>query len=120
MENTVMALAEAVEEGGLEAIELGKAIRSIGEDRLDRAYKAALEQNPKLAQCTAESLIGCLLHMLQLDLDLGHVSLIPVMEKNSPISRAAHFIDDQEYICHFRILYKGYVELSRRCGNEPA
>jgi recombinational DNA repair protein RecT len=86
------------------AFELGKLIHGIGENVLDHVYKAAIEQNPKLAECTAESLIGALLAMSNLDLGLEHVVLDPVQDGISG-----------EIKCFFRLGYKGYLELSRHC-----
>jgi recombination protein RecT len=118
MENTTIDVARAL---GLDqkAFELGKLIHYIGEDALDRAYKEALERNPKLAQCTPDSLIGALLKVVQLGLGPDHVSLVPLKDKNAPVLITTEEMYDQTgYVCHFQLTYKGYLELSRRCGGE--
>jgi recombination protein RecT len=87
---------------------ISKLIHHVGEDVFEKAYNAAIERNPKLAECTLESVIGSLIQMLQLRLGLDHVILEPVYKK----------MDDGEcrYVCVFRLGYKGYLELSRRCN----
>jgi recombinational DNA repair protein RecT len=111
MENTKIA-APAASRIALgynrKAVELG-LIHLINENRLERAYNAALERNPKLEECTKESLGGALLQMLHLDLGLDGVVLEPVFDRSK-----------NGYVCVFRLGYKGYLELARRCGGESA
>jgi hypothetical protein len=109
MENTKIAATAASRialDFNRKAVELG-LIHLINEDRLERAYNAALERNPKLAECTEESLGGALLQMLHLDLDLHGVILEPVFDRGK-----------NGYVCVFRLGYKGYLELVRRNGGE--
>jgi recombination protein RecT len=87
---------------------LSKLIHHVGEDVLDKAYNEAIERNPRLAECTPESLIGALIQMLQNNLGLDHVILEPVYKKMDT--------GEYGYVCVFRLGYKGYLELSRRCN----
>jgi recombination protein RecT len=109
MENTKIA-ADAARRIALgynrKAVELGM-IHLNNENRLERVYNAALERNPKLAECTEESLGGALLQMLHLNLDLHGVILEPVFDRSK-----------DKYVCVFRLGYKGYLELVRRNGGE--
>jgi recombinational DNA repair protein RecT len=82
--------------------------------RMDGALKAlreqALQQNPMLAECSGESFAGALAQTLQLGLDLNrHVALVPRMNEETGVLE-----------CVFLLGHKGYLELSRRCGKEPA
>jgi recombinational DNA repair protein RecT len=111
MENTKIAADAArwIDLGyDRKAVELGKMIHEIGEDVFLKAYNVALERNPQLTRCTAESLVTALLLMLHLGLGLDHVVLEPVFNLNL----------EHEYVCKFRLTCKGYLELSRRCGGE--
>jgi hypothetical protein len=105
MENTAMTVAAMAADDKARAIEIGRAIHAVGEERFEALYRKALEQNPKLAECTVESLIGALLQTLHLGLGLEHVILTP----------ATH---DGVITCKFGLLYKGYVELAKRVDDK--
>lgn len=70
--------------------------------RLARHYLTAIRLNPKLYECSAESLLAALLLSAQVGLDpgpLGHVYLVPYGSE-----------------CSWILGYTGMVELARRSG----
>ena len=76
--------------------------KHINSDRFVRIAITTIRQNPKLAQCNKESLLGALMVSAQLGLEpgvLGQCYLIPY-----------------ERECQFQIGYKGMIELLRRSG----
>ena len=76
--------------------------KHINTDRFVRIAITTIRQNPKLAQCNQESLLGALMVSAQLGLEpgvLGHCYLIPYGRE-----------------CQFQIGYKGMIELLRRSG----
>lgn len=76
--------------------------KHINTDRFVRIAITTIRQNPKLAQCTQESLLGALMVSAQLGLEpgtLGQCYLIPYGRE-----------------CQFQIGYKGMIELLRRSG----
>lgn len=75
-------------------------------DRFVRIALTCVKQNPKLAECTQESLLGALMTSSQLGLEagvLGQAYLIPYKIKGT-------------MECQFQLSYKGMVELLRRSG----
>jgi recombinational DNA repair protein RecT len=89
-------------EYGVITIRMGGALKAL-RDR-------ALQQNPALALCSGESFTGALMQTLQLGLDLDrHVALVPQRNGETGVLE-----------CVFRLCYKGYLELNRRCGKESA
>lgn len=76
--------------------------KHINTDRFVRIAITTIRQNPKLAQCSQESLLGALMISAQLGLEpgeLGQCYLIPYGRE-----------------CQFQIGYKGMIELLRRSG----
>lgn len=76
--------------------------KHINSDRFVRIAITTIRQNPKLAQCNQESLLGALMVSAQLGLEpgvLGQCYLIPYGRE-----------------CQFQIEYKGMIELLRRSG----
>ena len=76
--------------------------KHINSDRFVRIAITTIRQNPKLAQCNQESLLGALMVSAQLGLEpgvLGQFYLIPYGRE-----------------CQFQIGYKGMIELLRRSG----
>ncbi len=76
--------------------------KHINTDRFIRIAITTIRQNPKLAQCSQESLLGALMVSAQLGLEpgtLGQCYLIPYGRE-----------------CQFQIGYKGMIELLRRSG----
>ena len=76
--------------------------KHINSERFVRIAMTTIRQNPKLAQCTQESLLGALMVSAQLGLEpgeLGQCYLIPYGRE-----------------CQFQIGYKGMIELLRRSG----
>ena len=76
--------------------------KHINTDRFVRIAITTIRQNPKLAQCSQESLLGALMVSAQLGLEpgtLGQCYLIPYRRE-----------------CQFQIGYKGMIELLRRSG----
>jgi recombination protein RecT len=72
-------------------------------ERLLRIALSEVRRNPRLAQCSAPSLLGAIFTCAQLGLEpggaLGHCYLIPYKDE-----------------CQFQIGYKGMIELARRSG----
>lgn len=76
--------------------------KHINTDRFVRIAITTIRQNPRLAQCSQESLLGALMVSAQLGLEpgtLGQCYLIPYGRE-----------------CQFQIGYKGMIELLRRSG----
>jgi len=73
-------------------------------ERFTRICLTAISKNPKLAECSQDSLLGSLLMFAQLGLEpntpLGHAYLVPFKGEVTPI-----------------IGYKGYLDLAYRTGN---
>lgn len=74
-------------------------------DRFLRLATSAVNQTPRLAECTASSIVGALLKSAQLNLEpntvLQQCYLIPRRKKGT-------------WECNFEIGYKGQMELARR------
>lgn len=77
-------------------------------ERFVRIAITTIRQNPKLAECSAESLLGSLMTIAQLGLEpgvLGQCYLIPFNNKKLGTIE-----------CQFQLGYKGMIELLRRTG----
>jgi recombination protein RecT len=76
---------------------------------MSRIALTALNSTPKLAQCTAESFLGCILQAAQLGLEvntpLGHAYLIPFEDRKRGV-----------VICQLIVGYQGQLDLARRSG----
>ena len=82
--------------------------KHINSERFVRIAITTIRQNPKLAQCSQESLLGALMVSAQLGLEpgtLGQCYLIPFENKKAGTVE-----------CQFQIGYKGLIELLRRSG----
>jgi len=82
--------------------------KHINTDRFVRIAITTIRLNPKLAQCSQESLLGALMVSAQLGLEpgtLGQCYLIPF--ENKKLGKVE---------CQFQIGYKGLIELLRRSG----
>ena len=99
-ENKSKTIFDVIQAGAKQfATALPKRINS---DRFVRIAITTIRQNPKLAQCNQESLLGALMVSAQLGLEpgeLGQCYLIPYGRE-----------------CQFQIGYKGMIELLRRSG----
>lgn len=77
-------------------------------ERMIRVATTAVQINPKLQECSARSIIACVVEASQLGLEpcgaLGHAYLVPYTLKGVPT-------------CQLMIGYKGLVDLVRRSGN---
>ena len=88
--------------------EIKKALPSvISLDRFTRIALSALNNNPKLNQCTPISFLTALMNAAQLGLEpntpLGQAYLIPYKNKGN-------------YECQFQLGYKGLIDLAYRSG----
>lgn len=86
--------------------------KHMNSERFVRIALTQIRQNPKLLNCTQESLLGCLMTAAQLGLEpgvLGQVYLIPFNKKNK--EGAILTVE-----CQLQISYKGMIELLRRTG----
>jgi len=90
--------------------EIAKALPShIKPERLARIVTTEIRRNPKLMQCTRESLLGALMLSAQLGLEpgpLGHVYYIPYNNRRQGTME-----------CQFILGFKGMIDLARRSGN---
>ena len=82
--------------------------RHITPDRFMRVTLTAINKNPKLMQCTKESLLACLMDCSALGLE--------------PDGRKAHLIPynnrkNNTVVCTLIVDYKGMVDLARRSGD---
>ncbi|WP_321328419.1 recombinase RecT [uncultured Ilyobacter sp.] len=81
--------------------------KHVDTERFVRIALTCIRQNPKLAECSRESLLGALMTSSQLGLEpggvLGQAYLIPFSVKG-------------QMECQFQIGYKGMLELLRRSG----
>src|SRR5688500_10107315 len=90
--------------------ELARALpKHLTGDRMARIVLTAIRLNPKLAECTQASFLGCVLSCAMLGLEpntlLGHAYLIP--RRNGKTNR-------QE--CTLQIGYLGMIDLAGRAG----
>jgi recombination protein RecT len=79
-------------------------------DRLLRVTYTAILRNPKLLDCTRESLLGSVMQCAQLGLEpvLNRAHLVPyrnTKKQGSPLE------------CQFQVGYAGFVDLGRRSGD---
>ena len=78
-------------------------------DRVIRVCLTAVRKNPKLLQCTPESIFGCLVQSSELGLELssvlGHCFMVPYWNGKDKVLEAS-----------FQIGYKGLVALAYRSG----
>ena len=83
--------------------ELAKVLpQGVTPERLTRTYMTEIRRNPKLLECTQESLLGALLLSAQVGLDpgpLGYVYLVPFKSE-----------------CSWILGYTGIIALARRSG----
>jgi recombination protein RecT len=90
--------------------EIARALpRHVNPDRMARIALTALRTTPKLAQCTPESFLGCIIQAAQLGLEvntpLGHAYLIPFEDRRN-----------NRVLCQLIIGYQGMIDLARRSG----
>ncbi len=90
--------------------EIARALpRHVSAERMGRISLTALNSTPKLAQCTPESFLGCIVQAAQLGLEvntpLGHAYLLPFEDRRN-----------QRVLCQLIIGYQGMIELARRSG----
>lgn len=90
--------------------EIARALpRHVNPDRMSRIALTALRTTPKLAQCTPESFLGCIIQAAQLGLEvntpLGHAYLLPFEDRRN-----------NRVICQLIIGYQGAIDLARRSG----
>lgn len=88
--------------------EIKRALPSVlTPERFIRMALSAINNTPKLAECSPMSFIAALMNAAQLGLEpntpLGQAYLIPYMNKN-------------QLECQFQIGYKGYIDLAYRTG----
>ena len=85
-------------------------------DRMVRIALGALRQNPKLMQCTTESLVGGVMQCAQLGLEpntpLGHAYLIPFDKRAKKNGQWVVERTDVQVVMG----YKGLIDLARRSG----
>jgi len=77
-------------------------------ERLARIALTEIRKNPKLLECSRESLLGAVMTAAQLGLEpgvLGHAYLIPYWNNKT-----------KSYEVQFQIGYKGLLDLVRRSG----
>lgn len=78
--------------------------RGVSMSRIRSAIKLEERKNPKLKECTPESIVDAVARALRMDLDIGtEYYLVP-------------FKDRGQYICTGVISYKAHVALAMRCG----
>lgn len=89
--------------------EIAKALpKHITVERLTRVALTEVRKNPKLLECTTQSLLGALMLSAQLGLEpgiLGHAYMIPYYNGKTKAQEV-----------QFQIGYKGYLDLVRRSG----
>jgi len=91
------------------APEIAKVLPAhIKSDHLLRVALTEIRKNPKLLECSSQSLLGALMLSAQLGLEpgiLGHAYLIPYYNSKTRSTEV-----------QFQIGYKGYIDLVRRSG----
>lgn len=90
--------------------EIARALpKHVNPDRMSRIALTALRTTPKLAQCTPESFLGCIVQAAQLGLEvntpLGHAYLLPFEDRRN-----------NRILCQLIIGYQGMIDLTRRSG----
>lgn len=90
--------------------------RHVTPDRLCRTALTSIRTNPKLLECTIESLLACTMQSAQLGLEpgiLGHVYYMPFKRKiKGENGQPDKWVDEVQFI----IGYKGLIDLARRSG----
>jgi recombination protein RecT len=104
----------------MQKAEIARALpKHMDADRLARVIVTTLRQNPRLAECTPQSLLGALMLSAQLGLEpgpLGHAWFVPFWNKN------VEWVDDEgrkkrgAYEVQWIIGYKGIIDLAQRSG----
>lgn len=119
--NNVKTLAQTQ----LEVLTENKAIEKIIADEMGRAIfleaANALFKSPAYANCTVESVLGCLLKAaifgFRLSPELGEAWAIPRKVKTGrKIQSNGKEVDEYEYVCQFQIGYKGWQKLASATG----
>lgn len=92
--------------------EMARALpRHVTPDRMARIVLTAVRTNPKLAECSPSSFLGCVMSLAQLGLEpntpLGFAYLIPRNMMNKAAGR-------KEMQCTLIIGYQGMMDLARR------
>lgn len=90
--------------------EMARALpKHVTADRMARIVLTAVRTNPRLAECTPASFLGCVMSLAQLGLEpntpLGHAYLIPRRNKKRNTTE-----------CTMLIGYQGMLDLARRSG----
>ncbi len=90
--------------------EIARALpRHVNPDRMARIALTALRTTPKLAQCTPESFLGCIVQAAQLGLEvntpLGQGYLLPFEDRKRGVVQ-----------CQLIVGYQGFMDLARRSG----
>ena len=95
--------------------EIARALPShVPADRFVKTVATSIRENPKLLQCSAESLVSAVMTCAQLGLEpgpLGHVYLIPYSNKKE-INGETKWIQEVEV----QLGYKGLLDLAYRGG----
>lgn len=96
--------------------QLGMALpKHVDVDRMVRICLTTVQRNPKLLDCTRDSLLGCIIQCAQLGLEpdglLGHAYLIPFN-----VSRKINGNWRKQLECTLIVGYKGLLKLARQSG----
>lgn len=90
-------------------------LKTVSPERFAQIFLVEVGRNPKLAECTSETLCASLMLSAELGLEpsgpRGHAYLIP---RNTTIKGSSP--PRKEMQCTLMIGYKGYAELARRSG----
>ena len=80
-------------------------------ERITRIILTEIRKNPKLLECTKESLLGSIMVSAQLGLEIGnhlqHAFLVPF-----DVKKGEHYVKE----CQFMIGYRGMIDLATRSG----
>jgi recombination protein RecT len=83
------------------------AAKNIDHEKCARMLMMAVQQNPKLMECTPESLVGCLINSSAIGLEVGssfgYAHLVPYKTKDL-------------MTCQLQIGYSGYIKLAFESG----
>ena len=96
--------------------QLGMALpKHVDVDRMVRICLTTVQRNPKLLECTRDSLLGCIIQCAQLGLEpdglLGHAYLIPFNVSRKVAGNWKKFLE-----CTLIVGYKGLLKLARQSG----
>jgi hypothetical protein len=105
--NVAVATQRTLSEDNRKLSEIAEAFRIIGVDAVKTHYRAALEKEPKLAECGFESLAVALIQAAHLKLTPEQVSLSTRYDDSTGRRK-----------CVFHVKPEGFSELERRCGKE--